>query len=67
MQLTLFSLQPNEATRTTTESQRVISKTGQQLIQNKKSAILAEKASAREITEKDILSLLSLCPRRSLC
>ncbi|KAG2149760.1 cytochrome P450 [Suillus cothurnatus] len=49
---------PNEATRITGESQRVISEAGQQLIQNKKCAILAEKASASEIKEKDILSLL---------
>jgi hypothetical protein len=59
-QLTPFSSQPNEATRITKESQRVIREAGQQLIQSKKTAILAEKASAREITEKDILSLLSL-------
>ncbi|KAG1755051.1 cytochrome P450 [Suillus paluster] len=49
---------PNEATRITNESQRVINEAGQQLIQSKKSAILAEKASASEIKEKDILSLL---------
>jgi cytochrome P450 len=49
---------PNEATRITGESQRVISEAGQQLVQNKKCAILAEKASASEIKEKDILSLL---------
>lgn len=57
--LILSSLQPNEATRITNESQRVISEAGQQLIQSKKLAILAEKASASEIKEKDILSLLS--------
>lgn len=49
---------PNEATRITNESRRVISEAGQQLIRSKKLAILAEKASASEIKEKDILSLL---------
>jgi len=66
-QLTASSLQPNETTRITNESLRVISEAGQRLIHSKKSAILAEKASAREITEKDILSILSLFLPRSLC
>lgn len=49
---------PNETTRITNESRRVISEAGQQLIQSKKLAILAEKASPSEIKEKDIFSLL---------
>ncbi|KAG2368192.1 cytochrome P450 [Suillus spraguei] len=49
---------PNEAARITDKSQRVISEAGQRLIQSKKCAILAEKTSAHEIKEKDILSLL---------
>ncbi|KAG0709098.1 cytochrome P450 [Suillus ampliporus] len=49
---------PNEATRITDESRRIINEAGQQLIQSKKSVILAEKASVSEIKEKDILSLL---------
>lgn len=48
----------NEATHITNGSRRVISEAGQQLIQSKKFAILAEKASASEIEEKDILNLL---------
>ncbi|OJA18829.1 hypothetical protein AZE42_00859 [Rhizopogon vesiculosus] len=49
---------PNKATCITNESRRIIDEAGQRLIHSKKSAILAEKASAMEITEKDILSLL---------
>lgn len=62
----MSSPQPNEVTRITNESQRVISEAGQQLIQSKKLAILAEKASASEIKEKDILSLLSQCSCHTL-
>ncbi|KAG1801366.1 cytochrome P450 [Suillus plorans] len=58
-------LQPNEATRITNESRRVISEAGQQLIQSKKFAILTEKANASEIEEKDILSLLNISRRLS--
>ncbi|KAG2062086.1 cytochrome P450 [Suillus hirtellus] len=55
----------NEATRITNESRRVINEAGQQLIQSKKFAILAEKASVSEIEERDIISLLNISRRLS--
>ncbi|KIJ68616.1 hypothetical protein HYDPIDRAFT_81313 [Hydnomerulius pinastri MD-312] len=49
---------PDEGSRILKESQAVIQQAGKELIQSKKTAILAEKASAKDIKEKDILSLL---------
>jgi hypothetical protein len=52
-------MQPDEASKTTGDSLRIIRKAGTELVENKRLAILAEKASASEIEDKDILSLLS--------
>ncbi|KAF7437281.1 hypothetical protein PC9H_004119 [Pleurotus ostreatus] len=52
---TLF---PDDGLRTTKESLRTINEAGKRLVANKKAAILAEKASAQDIDDKDILSLL---------
>ncbi|KAH7914476.1 cytochrome P450 [Hygrophoropsis aurantiaca] len=49
---------PDESSQVTNESLRVIYNVGKQLVENKKSAILAEKACAKDIKDKDILSLL---------
>jgi cytochrome P450 len=49
---------PDEAARTTSRCLRVIRGAGRRLVEEKKSAILAEKSNASEIQEKDILSLL---------
>jgi cytochrome P450 len=49
---------PDEAARTTSHCLRVIHQAGKRLVEEKKSDILAEKSSASEIQEKDILSLL---------
>ncbi|EGO02814.1 hypothetical protein SERLA73DRAFT_84668 [Serpula lacrymans var. lacrymans S7.3] len=49
---------PDEGSRVTQESLRVIHNAGKQLVHNKKVVILAEKADAKDIKEKDILSLL---------
>ncbi|EIW86404.1 cytochrome P450 [Coniophora puteana RWD-64-598 SS2] len=54
----LEKILPDEGERITQESLRTIHQAGVRLIQSKKTAILAEKASSQEIKEKDILSLL---------
>jgi cytochrome P450 len=54
----MHKIWPDKDSRITRECQRVIHAAGKRLVENKKSAILAEKSSAEEIQEKDILSLL---------
>jgi hypothetical protein len=51
--------QPDEGERVTHNSLRIIQEAGKKLVAEKKAAVLAEKSSAEEIQEKDILSLLS--------
>ncbi|TDL28918.1 cytochrome P450 [Rickenella mellea] len=54
----LEKLFPNASIRQRNASLRAIRKSGKTLIDGKKAALLAEKASAKEIQEKDLLSLL---------
>lgn len=49
---------PDETSKTTRRSLRIIRKAGKELIENKRSTILANKVTASEIEDKDILSLL---------
>ncbi|KIK96519.1 hypothetical protein PAXRUDRAFT_825881 [Paxillus rubicundulus Ve08.2h10] len=54
----LGKIWPDEGSRILKESQAVIHRAGKELIQSKKTAILAEKASVTGMMEKDILTLL---------
>ena len=54
-------IQPDEGTKITDQSLRVISKAGRKLIADKKAAILAEESNVGETQDKDILTLLSTC------
>jgi hypothetical protein len=51
--------QPDGNSRIIRDCQRVIHRTGKLLVDDKKAMILAEKSGARDICERDILSLLS--------
>jgi hypothetical protein len=58
--ITNHILQPDEGEKITHNSLRVIAAAGKKLVAEKKAAVLAEKSSAEEIQEKDLLSLLSM-------
>jgi hypothetical protein len=58
--ITNHILQPDEGENITHNSLRVIAEAGKKLVAEKKAAVLAEKSSAEEIQEKDLLSLLSM-------
>lgn len=52
---------PDDGLRKVNASLATIKRRGEELVKNKKQAILAEIRDAKDITEKDILSLLSRC------
>lgn len=55
----IAKLLPDEGIKQINTSKATIKRKGEELVRNKKAAILAEIKRANDITEKDILSLLS--------